>query len=114
MVVDVLPDRAIPQLLEFFFGSHAVPAVAAFDRLKLQPWLVILAALKHFLCYNERVTFGKGSILRQLSPKLRNTTTRQRIILDRAERNSVIEGLPPFTEQTKKECLKELNALGKR
>ncbi len=60
------------------------------------------------------MTFGKGTILRQLSPKLRNAAIRQKIILDRAERNSVIEGLPPFTQQTTKECLKELAALGKR
>lgn len=74
----------------------------------------ILAVKEMIFCYNSFVTFGKGTILRQLSPKLRNAATRQKIILDRAERNSVIEGLPPFTRQTTQECLKELDALGKR
>lgn len=57
------------------------------------------------------MTFGKGIILRQFSPKLRDAAVRQKIILDRAERDSVIEGLPPFTQKMKKECLQELKTL---
>ncbi len=54
------------------------------------------------------MTFGKGISLRQFSPTLKNADTRHRIILDRVERNSVIEGLPRFTKKTKQECLNEL------
>lgn len=62
-------------------------------------------------CYNSSMTFGRGTILRQFSPKLRDAAVRQKIILDRAERDSVIEGLPPFTKKMKQECLQELKTL---
>ena len=71
----------------------------------------ILATKQEIICYTGVVTFGTGISLRQFSKKLRNSDTRQRIILDRAERNSIIEGLPRFTKQTKQECLRELHDL---
>jgi len=60
------------------------------------------------------VTFGTGTPLRQFSPHLQNAEKRHQIILDRVERNSVIEGLPRFTEQSKDECLQEIKKASKR
>jgi hypothetical protein len=54
------------------------------------------------------MTFGKGVSLRQLSPRLRDTKQRQRIILDRVERNSVIEGLPAFDASITNACIQEM------
>ncbi|MBI1813233.1 hypothetical protein HY285_02475 [Candidatus Peregrinibacteria bacterium] len=57
------------------------------------------------------MTFGTGIPLRQFSPHLRHAAQRHRIILDCAERDSVIEGLPRFSKKMKKECLRELKNL---
>ncbi len=60
------------------------------------------------------MTFGTGIPLRQFSTHLRNDAVRHQIILDRVERNSVIEGLPRFTKTTRKECLEEIKKVAKR
>ena len=67
-----------------------------------------LATKRFHLCYTVSMTFGKGISLRQFSKALKNEEARHRIILDRVERNSVIEGLPRFTKIIKQECLNEL------
>lgn len=59
-------------------------------------------------CYNVPMTFGKGTILRQHSPFLRNHKERARRIVDAAERNSVIEGLPRFGQERKERLVKKL------
>ena len=60
------------------------------------------------------MTFGKGISLRQFSAHLRNDAVRQDIILDRVERDSVIEGLPRFTKQSRAECLEEIRKASKQ
>jgi hypothetical protein len=54
---------------------------------------------------------GKGPTLREASPWLRDDAERRRRILDVVERNSVIEGLPPFGEETRARILAELEAM---
>ena len=65
------------------------------------------------LCYNAAMTFGTGVSLRQFSPHLRNDAARHDVILDRVERDSMIEGLPRFTKQSRAECLKEIRNASK-
>lgn len=43
--------------------------------------------------------FGKGPTLREASPRLRDDRERIERILTVAEINSIIAGLPPFTEE---------------
>ena len=50
------------------------------------------------------MTFGIGTPLRQHVQALRDPKRRKEIILDRTERNSVIEGLPRFDAKTRKFC----------
>ena len=52
--------------------------------------------------------FGKGPTLAESNPWLRNETERVERILDVTERNSVIEGLPPFSEETRERLRREL------
>lgn len=59
------------------------------------------------------MTFGTGISLRQFSPHLQNDAVRHQIILDRVERDSVIEGLPKFSKKTRAECLSELKKASK-
>ena len=54
---------------------------------------------------------GSGPSLIDSSPWLRDRAERHRRILDVAERNSVIEGLPPFTDQTREKIRAELESL---
>jgi hypothetical protein len=54
------------------------------------------------------IDFGKGPTLRESCPWLRNDEERWNRILDAVERNSIIEGLPPFTEETRRRLLEEL------
>lgn len=56
------------------------------------------------------MTFGKGSRLRQHSHYLRDPQERHARILDVTERNSIIEGLPPFTPKDRKRILKKLRS----
>ncbi len=59
------------------------------------------------------MTFGKGKTLRQLSPVLRDPEKRQQIILDRVERNSVIEGLPRFDANVREACRREMQQVSR-
>ena len=60
-------------------------------------------------CYNSGMTeFGTGPTLRESCSWLQSDHERHRRILDVAERNSVIEGLPPFREETRREILLKL------
>jgi hypothetical protein len=52
--------------------------------------------------------FGNGPTLEQFNPWLRNEAERVERILDVAERNSVIEGLPPFSEELRQRLRDEL------
>ena len=54
---------------------------------------------------------GTGPTLRESSPHLRDDAERHARILDIVERNSVIEGLPPFTEEMRLRLLKQLAAI---
>lgn len=54
------------------------------------------------------VNFGKGPTLREAFDWLQDDSVRRREILDVAERNSVIEGLAPFTEETRRRLLAQL------
>ncbi|MDD4319350.1 MAG: hypothetical protein PHW10_03435 [Candidatus Peribacteraceae bacterium] len=60
------------------------------------------------------MTFGKGTLLRQHSPYLRKASDRHARILDVAERNSVIEGLPKFSRQMKQKVSRKLKRLSAR
>jgi hypothetical protein len=54
--------------------------------------------------------FGKGLILAQANPWLLDEAQRIERILDVTERNSVIEGLPPLSDETRERLRKELKA----
>ena len=61
--------------------------------------------------YNIDMTdFGKGPTLAEANPWLRDEAERIERILDVTERDSVIEGLPPFSEGTRERLRKELTA----
>jgi hypothetical protein len=55
--------------------------------------------------------FGTGKSLRESSPDLRDDAERHAKILEVTERNSVIEGLPPFTEETRGKLRKQLESM---
>ena len=55
--------------------------------------------------------FGTGPTLREASPWLRNDTQRWARIIEVAERNSVIEGLPPLREETRRRLMQQLEAM---
>lgn len=52
--------------------------------------------------------FGSGPTLREFNPYIRDEQECHARILDVVERNSVIEGLPPFTEETRERILAQL------
>jgi hypothetical protein len=56
------------------------------------------------------IDFGTGPTLKEACPWLREDRTRIELILDVAERNSVIEGLPPFQEETRRRLRDQLLA----
>lgn len=56
--------------------------------------------------------FGKGPTLEQANPWLHDEAERVDRILDVAERNSVIEGLPPLSEEMRRKLRKELTDAG--
>ena len=61
--------------------------------------------------YNSGMTyFGRGPTLAQANPWLRNDVERIERILDVTERNSVIEGLPPLSKETRERLRRELTA----
>ena len=58
------------------------------------------------------VNFGKGPTLREFNPHVRDERERHDRILDVVERNSVIEGLPPFDEETRQRIHQQLKGFG--
>jgi hypothetical protein len=56
------------------------------------------------------IDFGTGLPLNETLPELRDPLARHEIILDVVERNSVIEGLPPFTTETRERIRRQLSA----
>lgn len=54
------------------------------------------------------IDFGKGPTLREACSWLQDDEERWNRILDAVERNSVIEGLPPFSDETRRLLLEEL------
>ena len=54
------------------------------------------------------MTFGSGTSLRQFSKRLRDPQIRWKNILEVVRRDSVIEGLPDFTPQSKEDILQGL------
>ena len=56
--------------------------------------------------------FGKGPTLEQVCPWLRDRAERTERILDVAERNSVIEGLPPLSDEVRRQLRDQLNGDG--
>ena len=56
------------------------------------------------------IDFGKGLTLIEASPYLMDPRERVERILDVVERNSIIEGLPPFTEELRRELTEQLLA----
>jgi hypothetical protein len=57
------------------------------------------------------IDFGKGPTLRESCRWLQNDEERWSRILDAVERNSVIEGLPAFSEETRRRFLEDLKRL---
>ena len=57
------------------------------------------------------IDFGTGGPLNQSRAELRDPRRRHEIILDVVERNSVIEGLPPFTPETREHIRRQLEAI---
>jgi hypothetical protein len=55
--------------------------------------------------------FGTGPTLRDACPWLQDDAARHAQILEVAERNSVIEGLPPFEEEIRLRILAQLQAI---
>lgn len=60
---------------------------------------------------NSMLNFGKGPTLREASEYLRDDAERHRLIVDIAERDSVIEGLPPFTAEIRSRILEQLKKM---
>jgi hypothetical protein len=58
--------------------------------------------------------FGTGPTLKDASPWLRDDSARHERILDVVERNSVTDGLPPFTEEFRERLRLELRAMNGR
>lgn len=56
-------------------------------------------------------TFGSGPTLVEACPWLRDAEERHRRILDVVERDSVIEGLPPFREETRQRIAEQLRSM---
>ncbi len=54
--------------------------------------------------------FGKGPTLIEANPWLRDEAERIERILEVTERNSVIEGLPPLSDETRERLREELTA----
>jgi hypothetical protein len=60
------------------------------------------------------IDFGTGPILKDACPWLRDDARRHEEILDVTERDSVIEGLPPFAEETWRQLREKLSAMSAR
>jgi hypothetical protein len=59
------------------------------------------------------IQFGAGPTLKDACPWLRDEAARHERILDVTERNSVIEGLPPFQEETRRRLMAQLQGLAR-
>ena len=57
---------------------------------------------------NDMNSLGKGAILKDAFPGLRNDDSRIEQILTVAETDSVIEGLPPFDEEIRNRLRQQL------
>jgi hypothetical protein len=57
------------------------------------------------------IDFGTGPTLREASPWLRDASERHRRILEVTERDSVIEGLPPLSDETRRRIIEQLTAM---
>jgi len=57
------------------------------------------------------VDFGTGPALKDANPWLRDDAARRERILDVVERNSVIEGLPPFTPEFREQLRRQLKSM---
>lgn len=55
--------------------------------------------------------FGSGPLLKDACRWLRDDRERHQRILEVTERDSVIEGLPPFQEETRQRMLEQLTAM---
>jgi hypothetical protein len=55
--------------------------------------------------------FGHGPTLREFNPYVRDSHERHERILDVVERNSVIEGLPPLTDEIRQRILQQLRGI---
>ena len=60
------------------------------------------------------INFGSGPRLKDACSWIQDGETRRDRILDVAERNSVIEGLPPFQEETRQRLKAQLKARAAR
>jgi hypothetical protein len=64
------------------------------------------------LCYHlSMLNFGKGPVLKDACPWLQDDAERHRRILEVTERDSVIEGLPPFHDETRRRIAEQLMAI---
>ena len=62
--------------------------------------------------YNENMMdFGKGPVLKDASPWLRNDADRIERVLTVTETDSVIEGMPPFREEIRDRIRQQLKML---
>jgi hypothetical protein len=59
---------------------------------------------------SDMTNFGKGLVLVQSNPWLQDEMERIERILDVTERNSIIEGLPPLSKETRERLRRELTA----
>ncbi len=57
------------------------------------------------------IEFGSGPTLKDACPWLRDDAERHARILSVTERNSVIEGLPPFREETRRNLAEQLMSI---
>jgi hypothetical protein len=57
------------------------------------------------------INFGTGPVLKDACPWLRNDAERHAQILRVTECNSVIEGLPRFSPETRQRLLEQLSAI---
>ncbi len=57
---------------------------------------------------------GKGPTLKELAPWLKDEALRHERILEVTERDSVIEGLPPLQEATRRRILAQLRAIAEQ
>ncbi|QDT38385.1 hypothetical protein Pan189_27780 [Stratiformator vulcanicus] len=57
------------------------------------------------------IAFGNGRPLKEVLPALIDDERRHQLILEVVERNSVIEGLPPMSEEVRSQILNNLRRL---